>query len=393
MSALRSPSIKSGCQPPRVAIICDVSTRYGREITLGAARFANLQREWELFTETIAGHAIDMLPRCDGAIVASGDPEVFNLVSSRCKRVVYCPVTMDVNKSPVISMDDHAIGALAAEHLIGCGFTNFAYYGFPESGGFDLRRFEGFMAVLRSYDYDCSTCEFPWPPWPNRLTHNHHPQLLEWIESLPKPLGVMGVTDMQAHDLAGACLTARIPIPERVAIVGVDDDPLLCEAAWPPLTSVVCDFRRVGYEAAKTLKRLLAKEKLQKDELFIRLPPRGVTERQSTNVVAVDQPEVAEALRFIREHACDPCSVKDILHVVPVGRRWLELQFKQILGRTPHDEIIRVRMDVARRLLTQRDLTILDIADRCGFTSAQTFGRAFSDAMGTTPAAYRRNRT
>ncbi len=380
-------------RPPRVAIICDVSTGYGREITLGATRFANLQREWELCTETIAGHAIDMLPRCDGAIVASGNPEVYDLVASRCERVVYCPVTLDVERRPVVSVDDRAVGALAAEHLIGCGLKNFAYYGFPESSAFDRRRYEGFSATLKSYGYACSTCKFPWPPWPNRLTHNHHPQLLEWIESLPMPLGVMGVTDMQAHDLAGACLTVQIPVPERVAIVGVDDDPLLCESAWPPITSVACDFKRVGYEAAKTLKRLLMKEKLHKEELWIHLPPRGITERQSTDIVAVTQPEVAEAIRYIREHACDPCTVKDILHVVPVGRRWLEMQFKQTLGRTPHDEINRVRMDVARRLLTQPDLSIVDIAERCGFTSAQTFSRAFSDAVGTTPATYRRKRT
>ncbi len=379
-------------RPPRVAIICDVSTGFGRDITRGATRFANLRREWELCTETVAGQAIDVLPECDGAIVGFSDSDVLDLVSSRCKRVVYCPVTINIDKQPAVRMDDHAIGILGAEHLIGCGFRNFAFYGWPENGGFDQRRYEGFMSVLKPHGYRCSSCQFPWPPWSGRLTHNHHPQLLEWIESLPKPLGVMCVSDMQAHDLASACLTAGIHVPERIAIVGVDDDSLLCDAAWPPLSSVACDFKRMGYEAAKTLKRMLIGETLTREEQCIRLPPLGVTQRQSTDVVAVSQPDIADALRFIREHACDPCTVNDILRAVPVGRRWLEMQFNQLLGRSPHDEINRVRVDIAKRLLGQPDLSLEVIANMCGFSAVQSFNRTFQKAIGKTPAAYRRER-
>jgi LacI family transcriptional regulator len=107
-------------------------------------------------------------------------------------------------------------------------------------------------------------------------------------------------------------------------------------------------------------------------------------------VLAVDDPQVADAIRFIREHACDPCSVDDVLREVPVGRRWLERQFVKRLGRTPRDEILRVQMDAAKRLLLQPALTLPEIAERCGFSSGPTFGRAFLRAMGTTPATYRR---
>lgn len=202
----------------------------------------------------------------------------------------------------------------------------------------------------------------------------------------------MAVDDVNAHDLASVCLGASIPVPERVAIIGVNDDNLLCESAWPPLTSVACDFTRVGFEAGKLLERMMAGEEISDQERWIKLPPVDITERQSTSVVAINEPYVAEALRYIREHACDPCTVADVLHQVPVGRRWLEKQFKTHLGRTPHNEIMRVRIDTARKMMLQPELSTKDVAQRCGFSAVQSFTKAFRETVGTTPAAFRRER-
>jgi LacI family transcriptional regulator len=200
----------------------------------------------------------------------------------------------------------------------------------------------------------------------------------------------MAVDDSAAHDLAAACLKAGIGVPDHVAIMGVNNDDLLCDSAWPPLSSVDCDYSRVGYIAAGMLDRLLKDEKLPKAEREVRLAPLGVVRRQSTDLLAVDEPEVADAVRYIREHACDPCSVGDVLRHVPVGRRWLERQFMKKLGRNPHDEIMRVRIETAKRLLLQPELTLPDIAERCGFAANQNLGRAFRDATGVTPGVYRR---
>lgn len=339
----------------------------------------------------MSGLTIDQLPECDGAIMASVGSEAVEIVFSRCKHVVHCSGAGDVNKCPLVSMDDRAVGVLAAEHLLECRLTNFAYYGW-RLPGFDENRFEGFRSVLQRQGHDCHTSSTPWPSWSSQLTHEHYPQLLEWIESLPKPVGILALNDGLAHDLAGACRWGRIPVPEQVAIVGVDDDDLLCELAWPPLTSVSCDFTQNGYQAAKMLDRMMAGEVLSDDERWIRMQPLGITERQSTSLTAVDDPDIAEALRFIRERACDPCTVADILREVPVARRWLEKRFQAYLGRTPHAEIMRVRMKTARRLLLQPELSMVEVADRCGFAAVQSFTKAFRDAVGTTPAAYRRNR-
>jgi LacI family transcriptional regulator len=195
---------------------------------------------------------------------------------------------------------------------------------------------------------------------------------------------------MMAHDLAEACRIAAIGVPERVAIIGVNNDDLLCESAWPPLSSVECDFTRMGYMAAKMLDRLLAGENLLAQDRLIRLQPIRVHQRMSTDVLATEQKDVADAVRFIREHACDPCSVDDVLDAVPVARRKLERLFAETLGRSPYDEIARVRAESACRLLLQPDLTLPDISERCGFSSIQSFNRFFSQRHEITPAAYRR---
>src|SRR5581483_3121436 len=150
------------------------------------------------------------------------------------------------------------------------------------------------------------------------------------------------------RDLAAACREADIAVPEHVAIIGVNNDDLLCESAWPPLSSVEADFSRVGYAAARILDRLLTGESLAPEERVVLVPPLGVVKRQSTSTLAISDPNLAAAVRYVREHACDPCTVGDVLREVPVGRRWLERQFTVQLGRSPHDEIARVRIETAQ---------------------------------------------
>jgi LacI family transcriptional regulator len=146
----------------------------------------------------------------------------------------------------------------------------------------------------------------------------------------------------------------------------------------------------MGYAAASLLDRMLAGETLRVEDRLIRLPPLGVVKRMSTDILAVNDPYVADALQFIRAHACDPCTVPDVLDHVPVNRRWLERQFMQKLARSPHDEIIRVRMQAAKRLLLQLELTLPDVAYRCGFTAVSTFGQTFRKVFGITPGDFRR---
>jgi LacI family transcriptional regulator len=380
---------------PLVGIAVEGVTAYGRSILRGVMRYANLQRRWVLHEDL--WHVSESLahwPECDGSVIAGVELNVFDYINAHSRFAVSCSGTTRVMRPsamPVVTLDDEATGALAAKHLMDCGLRHFAFHGAAQQRNIvGNARFNGFRRTLAKCGFECGESEIDWPTHISLLTHAHHPALIEWLRSLPKPVGIMAADDANARDLAAACREANIAVPEHVAIIGVNNDDLLCESAWPPLSSVEVDFSRMGYLAAKLLDRMMGGEKLAPEETDIRLAPLQVVQRVSTNILAVASTDLADAIRFIREHACDPCSVSDVLRAVPVARRRLERQFVAQLGRTPHDEIARVRIETAQRLLHQLDLTIPDVAERCGFTAFQSFHRFFQQHTSTTPAAYRR---
>ena len=373
---------------PLVGLAADGVTGYGRAVVRGVMRYANAQRRWLIHQELRRTYEPDRTwPACDGAIVGGAGPEFFAQIRRQSRHVIHCSGSGDPAVAPIVALDDVAAGGMAAAHLFDCRLRQFAYYG-RRAGQTSANREAGFVAEVVRRGCACLPCPVDWPTeFENR---RHWPALTEWLAGVPKPIGIMAADDSAAHDLAAACLKANVAVPEGVAVIGVNNDDMLCESAWPPLSSVIADYGRMGYAAAVLMDRLLAGATLTPAERVTRLPPLGVAHRQSTDVLAVDDPQVADAVRFIREHACDPCGVADVLRRVPIGRRRLERQFVRHLGRTPHDEILRVQMDRAKRLLLETALTLPDVAERCGFSSSPTFGRAFVRALGATPAAFRR---
>jgi LacI family transcriptional regulator len=377
---------------PLVGVVVDAASSYGRQILRGVLSYANLQRRWRLHEELRPRReALEYWPHCDGAIFGGGGMHVLEHVRKRSRHAIACSGVADPQLTPVVSLDDVGAGELAARHLIDCRLEHFAFYG-SVVGELHIGqpRLAGFRRELQSRGYDCIESPVPYPWDVDRLTHAHWPALIQWLRQLPKPIGIMAAEDGVAHDLAAACLEAGIAVPDQVAIVGVNNDDLLCEGAWPPLSSVEPDYSRMGYKAAVLLDRLFSGEELPPEDCVVRLPPLGVTQRVSTSVLAVKDPSLAEAVRYIREHACDPCSVDDVVREVAVGRRWLERQFVAQLGRTPHDEIVRVRIENSKRLLLRPEFGVMQVGERCGFSKVQ-FIRAFRQLTGTTPAAYRRH--
>ncbi len=375
----------------RVGLAIDAAMGYGRGIMRGVMRYANMRRSWLLHEEFHASVNLQEWPDCDGAILTTITPAVVKLIQAHSVQTVNCSESADPEVMPVVCVDGEMVGRMAAEHLMNCRLKNFAFYGrkFPVSGA----RFRGFSEMLAQHGFSCWACpvEYLWMARADWSKRPHWPELIEWLKQLPTPVGIMAWDDLTARDLAAACLDAKIPVPDHIAIIGVNNDDLLCDSAWPPLTSVNIDFSEVGYQAARQLERLLEGEKIRKKERLIRIPPLGVVQRQSTSMLAVNDPNLALAIAFIREHACDPCGVPDVLRHVPVGRRWLERQFLEHLGRTPHDEITRIRMEMAQRLLRESDETLPQIAERCGFAAVQSFSQAFRKTLNATPATYRRS--
>jgi LacI family transcriptional regulator len=208
------------------------------------------------------------------------------------------------------------------------------------------------------------------------------------LKGLPKPLGVMACNDMRGQHVLEACARVRLRVPEEVAVIGVDDDALLCELCDPQLSSVVPNAEGVGYEAAALLDRLMAGKAPLKTPLLI--SPLGITTRQSTDILAVEDPHIATALRFIREHACLGATVGDVLAHVPLSRTMLERGFRKYLGRSPQQEIRAIQMKRVSQLLADTNLKLAEIAELAGFKHPEYLNVAFKRDTGQTPGKYRK---
>ena len=288
---------------------------------------------------------------------------------------------------PRIQSDQAAIGRLAAEHLMERGFRRFAYCGFT-GHAWSTKRRAGFEDALGAASEVVAAHESPWGgpsahPW-----EQEQKRIGDWLRTLPRPVGVFACNDLRGQHVLDACQRVGLAVPEEVAVVGVDDDPLVCELCNPPLSSVVPNPERIGYEAADLLARLIAGEKPATAEILV--APLGVTARQSTDVLAIDDPHVAAAVRYIREHACAGASVGDVLARVPLSRTILERRFRKYLGRSPQAEIRFVQLKRVKQLLAETDLRLERIAELAGFEHPEYLSVVFKRETGQTPGRYRR---
>ncbi len=204
---------------------------------------------------------------------------------------------------------------------------------------------------------------------------------------LPRPVGIMACYDIKAQQVLDVCRELDLAVPEQVAVIGADNDELLCNLSDPPLSSVVPNSQRAGYEAAGFLDRMMSGQKVKSDAVLVR--PLGIETRQSTDTLAIEDAEIAAAVRFIRRHADTGINVGDVLKEVPLSRRVLESRFRKILGRTPHEEIVRQRIGRIQQLLSETELSLREIADRTGFEHAEYLSVAFKQATGQTPSEFR----
>jgi LacI family transcriptional regulator len=213
-------------------------------------------------------------------------------------------------------------------------------------------------------------------------------EVTRWIEELPKPVGLMACNDIRAQQVLTTCRTIGVAVPDEVAVLGVDNDDVLCDLSDPPLSSVVPDTRKIGYEAASLLERMMGGEPAP--EPLTTIPPLGVVTRRSTDVLAIDDRAISSAVRFIREHACEGITVEDVLEELPYSRSVFERRFTKIFGRTPKAEILRTQLDRVKRLLAETDLPLKQIASKAGFQHPEYMSVAFKERTGQTPGQYRR---
>lgn len=387
----RSSQVAARWHRPKVALIVETSLASGRDILRGIAQYIREHGAWSVYHEPrgLEEDVPHWLARWhgDGMIVRIQTPRIAEAVLETGLPVVDVLGLVPEAGVPLVHVDDRAIAELAAEHLLERGFQEFGFVGItgaPWAAG----RQRGFEAAVARAGYPCHTCILP--PDARRYTtwEKQIETLVHWIETLPRPVGIMVCNDPRGGLLMEACRRAGVAVPEEAAILGVDNDEPLCEVCNPPLSSVMPDHQRVGYEGAALLARLMAGEPPPPEPIYI--PPVRIVVRQSTDVLAVPDPVVAQALRFIREYACDGITTEDILDRVPASRSTLQRRFRRCLGHTIHDEILRIRLRRVCDLLTHSDLPIEVVSDRAGFVHRQYLGAVFKAKMGMTLAEYRR---
>jgi LacI family transcriptional regulator len=286
------------------------------------------------------------------------------------------------------------VGQTAAEHLLDCGLKHFAFCGWgpaqPTAQIWERTRMESASDTVARRGYALSVYE-----WPRRASERawnaSQVHLAAWLQTLPKPVGVLAANDERALEVLDAAQGAGLCVPDEIAIIGVDNDEVLCEAAHPSLSSVALNLERIGYEGATLLDRLMRGGRYPKRPILI--PPLRVVSRSSTDVVATADEIVRTAVRFIQHNLHRPLGVAEVLEAVNVSRKTLEVRFAAALGRSPYEEILRRRIERIKELLTRTDGKMKRVAQQCGFKHVENLYGVFRREVGETPAQYRARHT
>ena len=376
---------------PRVALLVETSLASGRDILRGIARYVREHGPWSLYHEA---HSLEAgLPRWlarwdgDGIIVRVQSPRIAAGVQATGIPAVDVLGVVEATRLPLVHVDDQAVACMAAEHLRERGFHHFAYFGIRGENWSERRR-EAFRQAVGLNPGELPVCELPRRSMESSDWERQEDALAGWVRGLPMPTGIMVCSDQVGQHLLEACRRAGVAVPDDVAVVGVDNDEPLCEVCHPPLSSVNAGHAAVGYEAAALLDRLVRGRTTEAVPRLV--APLGVVTRQSTDVLATSDRQVAAALRLIREHACAGLSAADVVAAIPVSRSVLQRRFRKELGRSIQEETINVRVKRARELLAETDLALAEVAERCGFKHQEYLGAVFKARTGQTPAQYRR---
>ena len=373
-----------------VALLIETSNAYSRGLLEGVIDYMRQHERWSIYLpeQERGGSPPEWLSRWpgDGIIARIETDEIARAVRKTKLPVVDVSAARLVQGIPWVETDDEAIATIAAEHLLERGFQHLAFCGDP---GFNwsIWRKQHFERLVREAGCECHIHESVARTDTKYSWNREKRGLITWLKLLPRPVGIMACYDIKAQKLLEVCRELDIAVPEEVAILGVDNDRLLCDLAAPPLSSISCNTHRTGFEAASLLDRMMGGENIGAESILVK--PFGIETRQSTDTLAIEDPDIAAAVRFIRENAMSNINVGDILRKVPISRRMLESRFKRILGRTPHQEINRLRIERVKRLLVETDLPLAVIAARTGFQHDEYLSVAFRKTVGMPPSKYR----
>lgn len=373
----------------RIALLIETSRYYGRGLLRGIAKYSHLHGPLAFYSETGGRNKISYAElkdwKIDG-IIARDEKLDKGIMEMGLPLVVYVSRTEPKKYQHIIIANNIAIGTMAAEHFLERKYRHFGYCGFSDVY-YSKMRLKSFADRLAQEGFSVSVYEktqrdikHSWEKEQNRIC--------EWLQKTPKPIAIFACIDERSRHVAEACKRSQLNVPEDVAILGVDDDILVCELSDPPLSSVAMNPIEGGYEATKLLMDMINGKKVKQKQVVIL--PTHITIRRSTDILAIDDKEVINAITYIKDNAKKPLQVEDVVKHVALSRRSLEVKFRNTIGRTPHDFIKHIRIQKISEILRTTDLSIKQIDQLFGFHNSNNLARYYKQATGITCHEYRR---
>jgi LacI family transcriptional regulator len=386
--------MESTHSPHRIALLFNANKGFDREVISGIGQYLNSTRvEWDLFLEEDFRSRVQGIERWrgDGIIADFDDPLVAQALADSKLPVVgvggsYRDASLYPAHTPYIATDNAKVVQLGYRHLIDQGLPRFAFYGLPPAPGnaWAAERETTFIELLQADGMEVTV--YRGLPTSAGGWDNSVEQLIEWLQGLPKPIGILCVTDARARQLVQACLLARIAVPEQVAVVGIDNDPLAQLLTRVPLTSVMQGTEEMGRTAAHLLHQML--RGVDHSATRVVVPPAGINVQASSRHQPLRSPLVMRARHYIRQYGCLGIKTEQVADYVGVSRTALEEHFRRELKQTVHQALLQHKLETARELLAHSALPLADIAVRCGFTSLQYMYAVFRREFDITPKQF-----
>jgi len=375
----------------QVAVLIETEGSWECSVIRGIADYAQHHGHWHLLIDPRDHEQRSALPDLwggDAIIARICSHQQLDQIQERSVPTVNIDTIFEgIDGIYDVITDDTQRAEIALSHLRDRGFERFAYFA-PPSRHYSTKRGREFIAAVKRAGFECQEYKPGYRVGRKIGWEEQQRRVSGWLDSLHFPSAIFTVDAQRGRQLAEVCHARQIRVPDQVAILAGDTDELMCDVCAPPLSSISVAGQRIGYEAMSLIDSLIQGQKQSPEPRMI--PPEGVISRQSTDILAIDDEMVVRALRFIRAHAFQDIVVKDILREIPVSRRCLEIQFRNYLGRSPAEEIRRVRLEKGCELLVRSTMSISEIATACGFANATRFGVGFRKKFGQTPLAYRK---
>ncbi len=363
---------------------------YEPRLHMGIAKFA-LEAGWHLCADVTKEKVIPWGWEGDGILAWLGANEELArfVVEAKLPTVDFSRRRPEL-PFPRVLIDDSAAGQLVTEHFLVHGFRHFMYYSAQDNWAFE-RRGEMFTETLKKAGHDCtwirwhqssaySTGHLQWSDKRRWLAHE--------LKKAPKPLAVFAATDDHALEVVEVCETIKLSVPEQVGVVGVDNSLMAVDAMATPISSIDQNFSALGYRGAELLNQLMRGKSRALKTILI--PPTGLIPRKSSDLLAINHDGLARCLRHIWENYQKPIGIDDLAKIAALSRAGLFKAFVKKIGRTPGNELLRVRMENAKRLLAQPQMKMAEIAELCGYQNPNSFWIAFKQATGRSPRQYQK---